>query len=152
MPDPFSVAASSFAVVGLADVVSRAGKEIYQFVNEIKGAPQEVESLRCSIHDTNLLVQDVKCYGEELTQSASLTTSAPPPPSQVLLQIKSALRALERELSALVTTIKRYPRLNNSWSWERIKWVLDERKILKSLQKLEAAKSILVAGLVLVGR
>ena len=151
MAEPFSLVASSFAVVGLADVVLRAGKEFCQFLSAIEGAPTEVETLRCSINDTTLLVEDVKRYGEELKQSAaSLTSSAATTRSEILLQIKSALRTLERELSALVTFAKRHRRIHNPWG--RLKWVLDEQKILKALQKLEASKSTLIAALVIAGR
>lgn len=150
MVEPFSVAASSFAVVGLADVVLRSGKEIYQFLSAIKDAPEEVDRLQCSIGDTALLVENVKCHAQELSQSDSLTTTTPTSASQMMLQIQSALRSLDRELSALVKLAKRYQTMHNKW--ERIKWVLDERKILKSLRKLEASKSALVAALVLAGR
>jgi hypothetical protein len=150
MAEPFSLVASSFAVVGLADVVLRAGKECCQFLNAIKDAPTEVEQLQCSIHDNVLLVEDSKRYWEELKECASLTSSATTSLSRALPQFKSALRALDRELVALATLAKRHS--VNIKSWGRIQWVLDERKILKSLQKFEISKSTLVAALVLVGR
>lgn len=149
MIEPFSVAASSFAVVGVADVVLRAGKEVYQFLNAIKDAPAEVERLRQCIHDNALVVQESKRYWEELKQSASSISSSTTSLSQAFLQFISPLRSLDRELSALGSLVKRYKGVT---SWGRIKWVFDERKILKSLQKLEMSKSTLTALLVLVGR
>lgn len=149
MIEPFSVAASSFAVVGVADVVLRAGKEVYQFLNAIKDAPAEVESLRQRVHDNALVVQESKRYWEELKQSASSTSSSTTSLSQAFLQFISVLRGLDRELSTLGSLAKRHKGVT---SWGRIKWVFDERKILKSLQKLEVSKSTLIALLVLVGR
>lgn len=55
MAELFSVAASSIAVVGLADVVLRSGKEICLFLSSIEDATEEVKRLQCSISDTALL-------------------------------------------------------------------------------------------------
>jgi hypothetical protein len=86
------VATSAFAVVGLADVVLRAGKEVYQFLEAITDAPAEVEKLRCCIHDTTLLVEESKRYWEESKNSISSTPSSTTNQNQALPQFKSALR------------------------------------------------------------
>jgi hypothetical protein len=150
MADPFSVVASSFAVIGLTDVVLRAGKEVHQFLNSIQDAPTEVERLRCSIHDNTLLVEESKRYWDELKKSTSSTSSSITSLSQAVPQFTSALRTLDRELSALVLLAKRHGGTTKSWA--RIRWVLDERKVLKILQRLEVSKSTLGVGLMLVGR
>jgi hypothetical protein len=151
MAEPFSVATGSFAVIGLADVVLRAGKEFYQFLDTIKEAPTEVERLRYCIHDNTLLVEESKHYWQDLKDRAPLTSSSSTTTlSRALPQFTSALRSLDRELSTLVTLVKRHDGITKSWG--RIKWVLDERKILKSLQKLEISESTLLTALLLVGR
>jgi hypothetical protein len=149
MAEPFSLVASSFAVVGLAYGVLWAGKECCQFLNAIKDAPIEVKQFQCSNHDNILLVEDSKRYWDDLKESASLTSSTTTALNRAFPQFKSSLRALDRELVAFATFTKRHN--GNIKSWGRIKWVLDERKILKYLQKFEASKSTLVAALVLVG-
>lgn len=151
MAELLSVTASSIAVVGLADLVIRAGKQVYQFLGAINDAPVEVESLGSSICDTILLVEDSKRYLEEVKQytlspSSASTTSL----IKALPQFKSALATLEREMSALVVLIKRYKGTHRAWA--SVKFVFDERKIQRSLQKLETSKSSLVAALLLVGR
>lgn len=93
MIEPFSVAASSFAVVGLADVVLRAGKEFCQFLDAIKDAPTELERLRSCIHDNTLLVEESKRYWEDLKDHASLTSSSTTTLSRALPQFTSALRS-----------------------------------------------------------
>jgi hypothetical protein len=151
MAELFSVVASSFAVVALADVVLRAGNKVYQFLNAINDAPAEVERLRCCIHDNNLLIEESKCYWEELKESVSLASSSSTTTlRQALPQFTSALRTLDRGLSTLVTLAKRYDGVTKSWG--KIKRVLDERKILKTLQRLEVSKSTLGVALMLVGR
>jgi hypothetical protein len=150
MAEPFSAAASSFAVIGLIDVVLRAGKEVYQFLGSIQDAPTEVDSLRCSIHDNALLVEELKRYWGEIQQSVSSASSCTTDLSQAIPQFTAALRTLNRELSALVTLAKRHDGITKSWG--KIKWVLDQRKVLKIVQRLEVSKSTLGLGLMLVGR
>lgn len=151
MADPISTVASSFAVVGLTDVVIRAGKEIYNLLIAITHAPAEVESLRCCIHDNLLLVKDLKLYWQELRASASSPPSATTPAlNRALPLFRSALETLNRELTSLAAFHKRHGDITNSKG--RFKWVLDEPRILKYLQRLESSKSTLVAALVLVGR
>ncbi|KAF7512839.1 hypothetical protein GJ744_011942 [Endocarpon pusillum] len=151
MAEPFSVAASSFAVVGLADVVIRAGNQVYQFLNAIKDAPAEVKKLQLSIHDNIALAENSKAYWEEARQLVALPNAAAITPlSKTLPQFKSALEALKRELSVLLILTKRYKGVPNIWG--RVKFVFDDRKIQRSLQRLEALKSNLVIALVLVGK
>lgn len=145
------MATSAFAVVGLADVVIRAGNQVCQFFSAVKDAPADIESLRCSIHLTILLVEDSKSYWEEVKQYASSSTSASPSPlDKALHQFKSTLEALKREISVLAVLTKRYERIPKRWT--SVKYVFDERKIQNSRQKLETFKSVLLAALVLVGR
>jgi hypothetical protein len=152
MAEPFSVAASCFAVVGLADVVSRAGKEFYQFLNAFEDAPTDAARLRDCIHDIILLVEESKRYWEGLKDHVSSVPSSESATSlrQALPQFKSSLRSLDREMSSLVTVARRYDGITKSWV--RVRWVLDWRKIDKSLQRLESSKSTLVGALLLVGR
>ncbi|KAF7513702.1 hypothetical protein GJ744_007753 [Endocarpon pusillum] len=151
MADPFSMAASCFAVVGLTDVVIRAGKEIYHHLIAITDAPAEVESLRCCIHDNLLLVKDLKLYWQDLRASASLPPSATTPAlNRALPLFRSALETLNRELTSLVALYECHDGITKTKG--RFKWVLDEPRILKYLQRLESSKSTLVAALVLVGR
>ena len=152
MSDPLSISASAFAVVGLADVVLRTGKECYQFLCAIKDAPSEVQRLQECIQETALLVQNSRKYCKELKASSpsAQSSSTPAASDQVMLLFKSALRGFEREFSDLRIVARRYNVTTNTWG--KIKWVLDERKLGKSMSRLEASKSTLVTALMLVGR
>lgn len=151
MAEPFSMVASSFAVVGLADVVLRAGDQIYQFLNAIKDAPAEIENLKSSIHENIVLVQYSKGYWEELRQLlSSLNPSTITSLSNTLPHLNSVLKALHRELSRLSTVIKRYK--GPSKIWGNIRFVLDEQKIQRSLQRLEGLKLNFVVVLIYVTR
>jgi hypothetical protein len=43
----FEVAAGAFAVIGVADVAVRSGREVYEFLRDIADAPYEIERLCC---------------------------------------------------------------------------------------------------------
>ena len=152
MADPLSLAASIFAVIGTADVVLRASLEFSRFLSNIKDAPTEVERLRICLHDNTLLVETSKQYLEELRDCNSLSPASQRNIglSRALTHFTSAIRALERELISLVGLAKRHSGVSKSWG--RIKWLLDERKVGQSLQRLENSKSTLTTALVLVGR
>jgi hypothetical protein len=149
MVDPLSVAASAFAVVGVIDVVLRASIEFCRFLSEIKDAPKEVEQLRNNINGTiHLLNASKKCL-EDLQNNTFPTDSSSIDVTDTIEQFRVAIRSLDRELKPLVALTKK-PNLADR-SWARVKWVLNERKVEKSLQKLEYSKSTLTNALVLVG-
>lgn len=150
MVDPFSVVASSFAVIGVADVVLRTSCEVCRFLSEIKDAPLEIENLRRCIHENTLLVHTSKQYMEALKDQASSESPSAADLSRAIGLFTSAIRALDRELGALVALSKRHCGARRSWG--TVKWVLDQRKISNSLQKLEHSKSTLNNALVLAGR
>lgn len=150
MAEPFSVAASSFAVIGVADVVIRAGNQVYQFLTAIKDAPAEVENLQTAIHDNIVLVENSKSYLEKARQFSLPNSVTSTSLNKILPQFTSALNALNRELLLLLNLTKRYKGMSNVWG--RIKFVFDEKRIQKSLQRLEMSKSSLKLALELINR
>lgn len=152
MAEPLSLAASIFAVIGAADVVLRASIEFSHFLAAVKDAPADVERLRTSLQETTLLVETAKHYLEELKDCRSFSPASPQTVGlgKALSCFTSCIRALERELVSLVALVRRYDGACQSWG--RIKWILDERKLGKSMQKLETSKVALTTALVLVGR
>lgn len=149
MTDPLSLAAGSFAVVGVVDVVLRASGEVYKFLSEIKDAPAEVEQLRYCVQETTLLVHTSKQYLEEIRLHTSSASTSAADMSRALGLFTSAVRALDRELSALIMLAKKFNGVRRSW--EKVKWFLDQRKLSNSLRKLENAKSMLSSALIFVG-
>ena len=150
MTDPFSMAASSFAVVGVADVVLRASVELCRFLSEIKDAPAEVERLRDFVMENTLLVEHSKQFLEELKRRPPSASALDVNLSGALYLFTSAIRALRRELNALAILARKHNGSNKSWG--RIKWVLDERKINKSFLAFETSKTTLNNALALVSR
>jgi hypothetical protein len=148
MADPFSIGASSFAVVGAADVVLRASAECYRFFSSIKDAPDEVNQLCIAIKENKRLVQSLQKHLDELRDPASCISMPTQSSTSELYGFDSAFRALQREMIALEKLAKKHNGPNKTWG--RVKWYLDERKIAKSREKLERAKSMLGLALSLL--
>ncbi|KAF2785996.1 hypothetical protein K505DRAFT_205690, partial [Melanomma pulvis-pyrius CBS 109.77] len=148
MPDPLSLAASSFAVIGVADVVLRVGVECCRFLSEIKDAPAEIDSLRTCIKDNLQLVDTLKKHSDDLRDPAPPMSLPATDASSALDGFNSSIRALHRELNALQALAKKHSGIDKTWA--RVKWILDERKINKSLEKLERSKSTLGVALSLL--
>ena len=154
MTDPLSIAAGSFAVVGVLDVVLRTGRELHAFLGAIKDAPTNLEDLKLSLANVNLLVGDVRLYLEEIDVSApaagAISSTNPTPSRQPQPALSAVLKSLQRELSTLLALVNRHGSLAKPW--EELKYILDERKIKTSLQRLETSKSTLNGVLQVVGR
>ena len=154
MSDPLSIATGSFAVVGVLDVVLRTGRELYAFIGAIKDAPRHLMDLKLSLADVNLLVGDVKLYLDELEVSAPaaglILSKNSTPSRQPPLPLSAALKSFQRELSSLLASVNRHGDLAKPLG--KLKYILDERKVSMSLQKLETSKSTLNGVLVLIGR
>ena len=152
MADPLSLAASAFAVVGVADLALRASKGVYQFLSDIKNAPTEIENLRSCVGDNIRLVEQSKQLSQELSsQNVPPTTNSFLNNSKENLELlKTVIRSLNRELDVLAKLAKKHAGASKTWG--SIRWILDDKKVLKSLQKLEASKTSLNSALSLLGR
>lgn len=90
MSGAFEVAAGAFAVVGVADVILRTGREIYNFLHDVADAPNELEALNESLQETEtLVIACQKCWVQNRTH-VSTTASIRTP-------LESGLKALDRE-------------------------------------------------------
>ncbi|KAH7139279.1 hypothetical protein B0J11DRAFT_610664 [Dendryphion nanum] len=148
MADPFSIVASSFAVVGVTDVVLRLSAECYRFLSDIKDAPAEIVRLRNCIKDNDQLLVSLKRHLDELRCSAAMISPPTPASNSDLDGLPASIRALQRELGNLKSLVKKHG--GGDKTWARIKWVLDDRKVNKSVEKLESTKATLSLALALV--
>jgi hypothetical protein len=144
MSGAFETAAGAFAVVGVADVVFRTGREIYKLLGEVADAPQELVRLRQIIDNLILLDKPVrKCLDDLKNRSSAAIASDAVPP------LESALRALQRELHTLKTRISR---VKGSKTWSSVKLVLQKKQLDQTISKLEFAKTSLATTLPLAIR
>jgi hypothetical protein len=116
MADPFSIAASSFAVVGVADIVLRASIECCRFLSEIKGAPAEIDRLQTRIKENMGLVDTLKEHLNDLRTPASAMSLSVIDSSSALDGFNSSVRAIHREQNALRALAKRYGMSDKTWA------------------------------------
>lgn len=64
MSGALETAAGAFAVVGVADVLVRTGRELYRFLRDVKDAPNEIAQLQDLIKET-LLLHDASAKCQE---------------------------------------------------------------------------------------
>ena len=147
MADPFSLAAGSFAVLGVVDVVLRASIECCRFLSALKDTPEEITRLCSCIKINKLLVELFKKHLDGM-QSLAATLSTTDT-KEALKLFESSVKSFDRELSNLKLLETRYKAKKKIWS--SIKYHLDDRKVNKCLRNLENAKSGLCAALSLVG-
>lgn len=136
MSGALETAAGAFAVVGVADVVVRTGRELYRFLSDVSDAPDEVKRLNECIQDTILLVDALRNYTH-----ANVDTS-------IFASVQAAVRALNRELQSLKLVLAKYKGAKTAWN--KIKYALDGKKVAKTLINMERSKSLLVNSLTII--
>jgi hypothetical protein len=145
MSGAFEVAAGAFAVVGVADVLARAGLEVYNFLREVEDAPNDVKRLCDSVEKTVLLANvSTRC----LRQLESCTQPAPSP--DVVETLRRSRNALEREVKSLKIHTVKFK--GKSRRWSNVRHVLNEQRIRKALGSLEQSKSLLNGALIHASR
>lgn len=142
MSGPFEIAAGAFAVVGVADVLIRSGRELYSFLQRIDDAPGDVRKLQQTVQEVVALVDASKSSLEQLAQHPNASSS-----DKVILSFRQALNSLERELKSLKTLVAKIK--GTTKKWDRIKFALDQNRIAKAFQRLEHSKLSITAALTL---
>jgi hypothetical protein len=139
MSGTLEAVASAFAVVGVADVLVRTGRDLYSFLGDVLDAPEEIDRLREIIRATVILYHNsIRCRAElkpgGITNSTATATAL----------LESATKALNRELQGLKIIAKRY---NGVKTWRNFKYALGKEKTVKVIRNLENAKSLLASAL-----
>ncbi|KAL1612091.1 hypothetical protein SLS60_000314 [Paraconiothyrium brasiliense] len=150
MSDPLSIAASSLAVVGAADVVLRAGVECYHFLSDIQKAPASIEHLKSSLENTTALVETLRKHIQKhIRDSGSSVPSADLVELQpVFKQFNSTIVTLQRDLKPLSVRAAKYSKMSKTWA--SIRHVLEEKDIQKISERIAQSKSSLSITLSLI--
>src|SRR4051812_22220635 len=96
MSGALETAAGTFAVVGVADVVIRTGRDLYRFLCDFSDAPEEVKRLSECIRDTVLLA-------DALRNCTQANVGA-----GVIVSVQAAVRSLDRELQSLKLLVAKF--------------------------------------------
>ncbi|KAH8704622.1 hypothetical protein GQ44DRAFT_508213 [Phaeosphaeriaceae sp. PMI808] len=141
MSEALGTAASAFAVVGVADILVRTGRELYSFLGAVADAPTDINRLRESIDESLLLYQTSKQCQRDFTARAATIAK-----SNTARLLETANRSLNRELQSLDLIVKKF---KGPTTWTRVKYVLSDAKVKKSIGGLENTKSLLISALTL---
>lgn len=145
MSGSLEFAAGIFAIIGVADVVVRTGREVHGFLRDLADAPEEIDRLCTTVRETILLVETVRQILDTFASRKAADTT-----DQITALFESALKSLQRELQNLRILSARFRGVNKTWS--RVKYVLDERKINKIFSNLERSKGLLTNSLQVASR
>jgi hypothetical protein len=145
MSGSLELAAGIFAIIGVADVVVRTGREVHGFLRDLAGAPEEINRLCTTVKETALLAETAKQLLDNLACGKQVEGT-----DRVIALFDSALKSLQRELQNLRMLSARFRSGGKTWS--RVKYVLDERKVNKMFNNLERSKGLLANSLHVASR
>lgn len=143
MADPFSTVA---AVVSFVDVAVRACKGIYRIVDEWKDAPNAINRARQSAQNLESMLGSLRLYVNEYESSKLFLEQQQLLPDVVrnqLRDIDSDLKVLSKCLSPPSTGGKRV---------QRMKWVLDEKKVSEIVRRLDSRQMSVSTVLQILGQ
>ncbi len=143
MADPLTTVA---AVVSLVDVTIRACEGISSLVVGLKDAPNAAQHLRETVQNAKSALGTLKLYVSEY-ESSNLFTEH----HQLLPEVvKKELLGIRADLDDLQEFL---PSWGNQWKiGQRVKWVLDEKKVVGVVLRLERRQTALMTGLQIVAQ
>lgn len=145
MSGALELAAGAFAIVGVADVAVRTGREVHSFLRNIVDAPEEINRLCTIVKEVAILAETAKQLLDKIAKQKQTDTTR-----QSISLFEVALKSLNRELQNLRVLSARFRGGNSAWS--RVRYVLDERKLNKAFENLERSKSLIGNALQVAGR
>jgi len=146
-----SVTANAFAVVGLADIVFRLGKDLYELCERAQSASRSISRLLAELRAVTSIVARIRIFVHEFECSSFALED-----SLTLPHIESILTLCGQEFEILTAIIaSTQTRASDGWTAQflkRFKWALDEQSIEQSCQRLQRLSISLTAALSLNGR
>ncbi|KAF4540082.1 uncharacterized protein LTHEOB_9556 [Lasiodiplodia theobromae] len=149
--EAFSTAANVFSVVGLADIVFKYGREVYETLSKVRNAPEEIKQLLGEVKDVEGHASRVKAFLTDLAQSALQQQRR-----DLASRIETLLLHFQEELVIISKSVTEST-LSSSDGWlkklrKNAKWVWDEQDITLARRRLERWKRELDSTLILAGR
>ena len=98
-----SVAANAFAVIGMADVVFRSGKHLYDMYSRARNAPASMAQLLDELRASTSIIAHVRIYLHEFESSAQVYAGTG---GHSFPQIKTILTLLGHEYDILAKLLQ----------------------------------------------
>ena len=138
MTDPFSTVA---AVVSFADVTIRACKVIHEVVGSWKDAPNAIQRLRQTVQNLESMLGSLRLYVVEYESSKLFLEQ-----HQLLPEVvKNELAEIDLEIKVLKGCLS--PAGNQRNIKQRIRRMIDEKKILAFVSSLNSRRAIITTTL-----
>jgi len=147
-----TVTANAFQVVGLADVIFRAGTQLYGVLSKTLAASENGTRLLSTLKSLTTTIAEVRRFANEFKTSLFVLEDGGALPVElenILKRCESELKHLKKNAGADAT----WP--NGGWvsKWKnRLTFVLNDGEILRSCRMLEAHKTALIAVLTVNNR
>ena len=141
-------AAGIFAVIGVADVVLRTGKEVYVLVSSIKNASKAVKELQRDLEAVALLISKARAY---LADRATRSSSIVDPDDSLVTKLLVSFEEIHKELNAIALSSNKKRSLGRLSSLSKVKWIFNEKKVVTVSLRLRDHKETLTTILVLEG-
>lgn len=145
MTDPLSVTA---AAVSLAQIAITLGLELFGFISKLKGASTELRRLNRELEDLTNTITQIRNLSQTYRESDILSSKG-----DVFNIIESGLKSVVEDATRLKNIVEEPSRQYDtmvSRFGKRVKLVLNERQILKILQRLVSYKTTLHLALSII--
>jgi hypothetical protein len=146
-----SVTANAFAVVGLADIVFRHGRDLYELYERAQSASRSISRLLAELRAVTSIVVRTRIFVHEFESSSFALEDR-----LTLPHIESILTLCGHEFGILMEIIaSTQTRANDGWTTQFLKcfkWALDEQSVEQSCQRLHRLNTCLTTALSLNGR
>lgn len=131
MGDPLSVTASVIGILGLVGKVISSGYEIYQYYEDVKKAPKDIEKLMDELQSLIPVLTALRDYATTDPQLKTL---------QMLNGPRRPLQVCEQELQDLKQKLK--PRKKLKGVMNALRWPLQEKETLRYISVIERHKNL----------
>ena len=136
MADPLSIAAS---VTGLLSVAGQICTNISSFISSVANAPNSARRALTAVEEMRMALTSVQQVIDRLSRLPR-NRKEMIHVSHLVITFREAIRSF----SELEATVKPAAGVDGmSSKWDRLKWVSEEEKILRSVQQLELHKTSL---------
>ena len=136
MADPLSIAAS---VTGLLTVAGKICTIIYGFLSSVADAPDSARAALAAVEEMRMILISVRQVMDRLSELPRSRKDMIHV-RHLVITFREAIRSFS-ELEAIVNPAAGAD--GRSSKWDRLKWTLEEEKILRSVQQLELHKTSL---------
>jgi hypothetical protein len=139
MADPLSISAS---VVGLITVAGKISAVMAGFVFGIADAPESARAALAAVDTMRLTLASVKQLMTELSQMPRERKEMIHL-NHIAIIFREAILSLSELEAIICPTSARIGENMKTWTWDTVKWLLEEKRITAAVQRLDSHRTSL---------